>query len=233
MKQPKLHIGLLIAALLSVTVLATAPVSARQGSDDNEQAVAVTDTDDGTADQGSGDASDTSTETETETSDDSTARVGRLKGEARRELAKLREGKTEKSQAKLQKVCENRQNAVNHKVTAFGNAAQKHLERLDSVFTKLQAFQADKNLSVDNYQALVDDATAKQAAATSAVAALKTVAVDIDCTSTDPASSLTVVKTAAKEARDALKAYRKALKEIVVAFAQANKTDDASAEGDQ
>lgn len=218
MKQSKILISLLVVALFSVAVMAVSPVSAQNGTDEPAP-TSTTDED------------STSSETEVQKRGAARERLEQIRSHAKSELVEKRTGKVEKTLEKRQKLCENREKAVNNKVRAFGNAASKHLERLDGVFVKLQAYQTEKNLKVDNYQALVDAATAKQTAATSAVAALKSVAVNIDCTSTDPASSLSVVKTAAKEARTALKDYRKALKEIVVAFAQANKTDESSTEG--
>lgn len=211
MKQPKLHAGLLVAALLSISVLVVAPVRAMEETSTDDSA-SVSNTD----------ASTTGADKRAAVQD----RVSKLRADAKAKAAEMREGKQEKTAEKLQKVCENREKAVNNKLKAFNNAADKHLTRLNGVFDKLQSFQAEQQRDVANYDELVATANEKKQAATDAVTALKELAVDIDCTSTDPASSLGAVKTAAKDAREALKEYRKSLKDIVVALAQADKTTE-------
>jgi hypothetical protein len=231
MKQSKVHGGLLVAALVSVMMLAVAPVSAHRGSETNSQLAVTDDTstssDDGTADQGSGDA-DASTNFQMR---DTKRELNRIRAEARSHLAELRAGKAERTLAQRQKVCENREKAVNNKLKAFNAVADKHLTRLNSVFDKLQAYQTEQQVAVEDYEQLVTAATANQQIAKDATAALKDLTVEFDCTSNDPASTLGAVKEAAAEARDALKTYRTSLKNIVVAFAQADKTDDTTTEG--
>jgi hypothetical protein len=154
-----------------------------------------------------------------------------LSGRRAAALLKVKELRAEhgqnKSVERRQKVCENIQKAVNNKLKAFNNAADKHLQRLDGVFTKLKDYQSTNNVAAENYDALVATATEKQTSATQAVQTLKDFGAVLDCSSDDPAASLQAVKTAAADARGALKDYRKSLKDIVVALAQA-KGDDTT-----
>jgi hypothetical protein len=76
-------------------------------------------------------------------------------------------------------------------------------------------------------------ADAQQTTATEAVAALKELSADFDCTTTDPAQTLAAIKASTTDAKTALKDYRTSIKNIVVALAQVNKssttgTDDQS-----
>ena len=63
----------------------------------------------------------------------------------------------------------------------------------------------------------------KKQAAADAIATLKEVAVDVDCSDPDTAVTLGAVRDAAQTARKALHEYRMSLKNIVVATAQADK----------
>jgi uncharacterized protein (DUF1330 family) len=151
------------------------------------------------------------------------------------EQEKQRKGAKVLSEEKRKLVCENRQNTINNKLVAFNQAADKHLTKLNETFAKVQAYQAAHNLSVANYAELVTTATEKQQAATTAVAALKTVAVNVDCTNPETVVKLATVRDAAKTARTALHDYRMAIKAIVVALAQAQdgaSSDDASSSTD-
>jgi hypothetical protein len=244
MKQTKQHIGLLVVALLSVVTLAVAPVSARHGADDT---VADSSTSSGSGGTHSGEvenetetehATEVETENEVEVHKSSTAtksRVAELKTEAQTKVTEQRSGKSTKTVAQLQQICENRKTEATNKLNAFDNSAHKHVVRLNSVYVKLKAYQATNNVTVANYATLTADADTKKVAAEQAVATLDLLKANgIDCaTNTDPASTLTTIKSSARDARNALKAYRTSLKNIVVAFAQAkSSTDDSNTSTD-
>jgi chromosome segregation ATPase len=219
MQTAKPRVSLFTMAVLSVLVLAALPVSAH-GAHGNA-VVSAQSTEDTTV-------SSTDATSDTTGSDTGSQRGKQLREKALLKVTELRqEHKSKMSATARQKVCENRLKAVSNKLTAFNNAADKHLNRLDDVFTKLQDYQSTNNITADNYDALVTAATEKQAAATQAVAVLKDVGTTLDCTADDPAASLQATKTAAADTRDALKDYRKSLKGIVVALMQA-KGDDAA-----
>lgn len=159
-------------------------------------------------------------------------RVAELKAAAKQDVEKARESHKSLTEEKRKLVCENRQKAIENKLTAFNQAADKHLAKLDGVFMKLQDYQVQNNLPASNYTALVATATEKQTAATEAVAALKLVAADIDCSNPETVVKLSEVKTAANDTRKALHEYRMALKKIVVVLAQAKDGKSTSTDGD-
>lgn len=216
MKQNIKSMVMFFAALGVLLVLATSPVLARQGSDDGNS--------------GSG-SSSSSSEDENENSDVDEDEDFELEVEHKvnffkqhgKDMLKVKRERTAnlKSVERRQKTCENIQKAVNNKLAAFNQRADRYLGRLDDVFSKIQAYQAANNLPVSNYDELLQTATQKQSDAAVAVEALKSFGTTLDCSVSDPATMLSAVKEAGSEARDALKDYRKSLKEMVVSLVQA------------
>lgn len=117
--------------------------------------------------------------------------------------------------ANRQKHCQQLQNLVNRQEADFTRNAQNHLSVYNSVYSKVQAYATNKKVTSTEYQSLVTAANTQQANATQAVSALKSVAVNIDCTQQDPASSLATVKTAVDSTRTALQAYQQAIKAVI------------------
>jgi hypothetical protein len=150
-------------------------------------------------------------------------KVSQLRTEARTEIDEKRKTRETLSADQRIKVCENRKTAINNKLVAYTNAADKYLTKFDSVYVKILAFQKDKNVTVTNIDELTADADTKQKDAAEAIAALKEVAVELDCSDPDTAVTLGTVRDAAQTARKALHEYRISLKNIVVAIAQADK----------
>lgn len=135
-----------------------------------------------------------------------------------------------------QKACEAHQAAINQRVSNYAKAAQTNLDTFNSIFTKVQAFYADKKLDVANYSTLLATAQAQQTAAQQAVDALKSLDVTIDCTQPDPAQTLATVKTAVVAARTALQSYRSSIKDIITALegaSSAQNTNTTTTGGDQ
>lgn len=173
--------------------------------------------------QSSTEANDTSGDGSTGNGNDS------LRDRAEQLLAQQRQKGIQHSTAVRQKVCEQRQKAIDGRMGTLGTKAQKFLDAYNTIFTKVQAYQTKHQLDVSNYDTLVADATAKQAAATTAVSTLSGLAgTKIDCTSTDPASTLATVKTAATDARTSLQAYRQSLKALIEALITASTAANTS-----
>lgn len=214
--------SLILAVVLVVPFSGVA--SARQGNDDNTVAVS-TETENESEDTSSSEAEDAN--------DDKMSakdRVEKLRTEAKTEIESKRKNRETLSADKRMKVCENRKKAIENKLNAFNNAADKHLTKLDSIYVKIVAFQEEKQVVVSNIDALKAEADAQKLAATEAVTALKTVAADVDCSDPETAVTLGAVRDAAKATREALHDYRMALKNIVVAIAQAQSDDAETAE---
>lgn len=221
----RLAFSLVAFSFLAVfAVAATQPVSARRGADD----ATLSPTQNSETDQ------ENETETETRRQEAVQSRLAEMKENAKKELEQKKEGRKELAEEKRKQVCENRQKAIENKLAAFNQAADKHLAKLDGVFTKVKNYQSEKNLNPVGWADLVAAAEAKQAAATAAVAALKEVAVGVDCSNPETVVKLSEVREAAKATRTALHDYRKALKDMVVALAQAKEdtNDDGGTTSD-
>jgi hypothetical protein len=117
--------------------------------------------------------------------------------------------------ANRQKHCAKLQNKVNKQIANFSSNAQSHLSVFNSVYSKVQTYATDKKVTSTEYQSLVTTANTQQASATQAVDALKSVAVTVNCSQPDPASSLATVKSAVDSTRTALQAYQQAIKAVI------------------
>lgn len=142
-----------------------------------------------------------------------------LRNQAKVQLEKLRkEKKDPRSKEDRKKVCEARQKGMEQRFTKLTEAAQHHLNKLEDASEKLQAYKADNQVNVANWAELtktVSDAHNNAALYVTKVADLKPT---VDCTSDNVASDIATFKAAVEKARTELKAYRKALKDVVVAL---------------
>jgi len=156
-------------------------------------------------------------------------RINQSRAAGSEKLAELRAGKTEKTAAQRLKICDARKTSIQNKLSAYNNQADQKLTRFDTIFARVKAIKTEKQLQVVNYDALlVAPATQKKTVATESVAALEALTADFNCNKTDPAATIAAIKSATSNTRTALKEYRQAIKDIVVAIAQVNKTSKAS-----
>lgn len=231
MQKLNVKAGLFTGMACSMVLLGAAPVwaegSSHSGSG-SSNTVAETSTTSGTSGSGTKEA-ENSTGTQTEQEQETSVRT-----DAKRMLESERKStKSVHSLADRQKSCIARQKSFDTRSANFATAAQRHLEVFNSLFTKVQAFHDSKQLKVDSYDSLVAAAKAKQAAAQTAVNVLKNTSVTLDCTSTDPASTVVTLKTAVKNARTALHDYRTAIKNVVVGLKGASTAESGAAGGTQ
>lgn len=118
-------------------------------------------------------------------------------------------------QEKRKLLCQNRQKAINNKVTAFSTAADKHLTRLNSLLDKVVAIKEEPALNVPNYDSLLADARAKKTNAVVSVDSLKAVATMVNCDDPTTLVKLKDVRVAAAKTREALQTYRESIKALL------------------
>jgi len=230
MKHIPRQVSLLAVSVVMALGLAVVPVGAEhgvhaEGTDDSTSTSTGTGTNTGESSDGQ-QTTTTGTENETETGG------GRgLRDEARTLLTEKRKNGKEHSTELRQKACEQRQKSIDKRTSNFAAAAQRHLDVFNKIFTKVQAFHDSKGLNVTGYDTLVATVTTKQTAAQAAVDALKALDVQIDCTQSDPATTVATIKTAVTNAHNALKDYRKALKDLVVALKGASTAEHTDTTG--
>lgn len=244
MRRLPRNISLLGVSLIALSGLAVQPVFAEKGLDDSGTTTVVSDGSGTSANQDSSDPTGTddsgSTNTETRTgggrgpgglglrsssdsdNDGSEDSHGfdrdSLHAEAARLLAKDRQNRKASTVEDRQKACQAHQAEITTREANYAKAAQRHYDTFTSIYGKVLAFQDGKQLSVSNFDDLKAAVDAKQALAQTAVSALKSSDVKVDCTATDPAAFVATLKTAVANARTALQDYRAAIKNMVVAL---------------
>jgi hypothetical protein len=231
--------GITLVALLLVS--SPLPAFARQGSDDTSGSTTPTQTTEtgegiisptsGSSSGGSGSGKRTIVSRDAASENESTTSSSdeSLRNRAQQLLDDKRQNGKEHTEAQRQEACKQHESTIDGRFQTLGDKASRYLNGFNTIFTKVQAYQTKNQLNVPNYDTLVADVTAKQAAATAAVNTLDAQSGSkIDCTSSDPAQSVANVKTAAQDARTALQAYRASLKALVQALLSAKQAADTA-----
>lgn len=127
------------------------------------------------------------------------------------------ERKEARTAEQRKKSCEARKTGLQRKVDNLNTNAAKHQKRIDDVFDRVVAYQKNKNVVIDNFDALVAAATAAQSKSQASVQALAGLKPSIDCNKDSVASDVATFKAAAAQARTDLSAYKNAVKDILKA----------------
>ncbi len=214
-----------IAAVLALSVLATsavsAPALAHNGSHDEDESSTTT-------------SQATSVEDKVKarvSSSDDTQADDKLKADfqnrAKQQVEDLKKNAKQKTQAARETSCNERKNGAEQRITSVSNNTARLQTKLDTIFTKVQAYKTDKNLTVENYDTLVAAVTSAQSASANSIAALKSLQPTIDCTKDTNAQNIAAFRTAAQDSRDKLKTYMKSLKELLKAVRDAKQAAQA------
>lgn len=114
------------------------------------------------------------------------------------------------------KVCENRQNNVNNIMDRRVSWAQRHIDLFTTISERTQKFYTEKGKTLENYDDLVAAANNAKTTAQANLDTLKSAA-SFDCNSDDPKGEVSSYKTAFDTEMASLKAYRSAVKNLIVA----------------
>lgn len=237
--QKILHkIGLAIPSLvLAVTTLAVVPAFAQHGAADtsgsgSDSSSTETDTSSsGSGTSGSSGSSSSSSgkevaETETETHASETAKTA-LRTKGSQMVAELeQQHKNGKSAEDKTKACEAHKQGLQNKFTRITTNATNLEAKIGTFETKATTYQSDNNVTVDNWDNLVAASDTAKTNVDTAITNLKAVTPSLDCNNTSVASDVATFKAGAQDVRDALKAYKTAVKNVFVALQQ---TKDANA----
>lgn len=150
--------------------------------------------------------------------------------ELQQKVAERREGLKTRLEATKLRSCQNREKAIGNIMTRMSDRGQKHLDLFDTISERVQKFYTDKSLSLSNYDALLADVVAKKAAAQAAIDETKSTTVSFKCDGDDPKGAAEVFKGSLKDQKEALKAYRTAVKNLIVGVKSA--LPGSSSEGD-
>ena len=137
---------------------------------------------------------------------------------------------TRLADAKL-KACQNREKAINNIMARLADRGTKQLDVFNKIAERTEAFYTDKGKTLSNYDALVAEVTAKKTDAQTAVDAVKAGSVTFQCDGTDPKGAVTVFKDSLKAEIAALKAYKTAVKNLVVGVKSVQGTTSSSENG--
>lgn len=137
-------------------------------------------------------------------------RAETLKNEAKARKAELRKDVCELRQAKLA--------TMPSRVTKNATVLQTVLDRK---YTRVQEFYASNNLSITNYENLKQNVDTAQASAQAAVSTLDEFNITIDCENPGIGQQLDGLRSATNDAKTKLKAYRKALVDLITAISSA------------
>jgi hypothetical protein len=177
-------------------------------------------------------ATSSSTENEGETTSTTTSSSKREELKAAREtkIAAAKQKVDDKKAERQERVCENRKKGLTVRSTRIVANSKRIDEKITDIYKKVDNYKTTNNVTVANYDELTAAVTTAQDNANTAISDLEKVVPTTDCTSTSNTNSTDVAafKTAAKKTRDSLKAYRMAVKNLLVAVAKAKGEDKAT-----
>ncbi len=133
---------------------------------------------------------------------------------------------TRLSEAKL-KACENRQTAIKNIMTRISDRGQKQITLFGKIAERVQAFYVDKGRTLENYDALVANATETKEAAQAAVDATEATAVEFSCDGENPKGIAETFKTNLNAQKTALKDYKTAVKDLIVGVKSVQSTTNS------
>ncbi len=155
------------------------------------------------------------------------SKVEEARKKAEEKVAEIKAKASEKSEEQRGKSCEARKANIEQRMERTIQRVQKHKEVFDKILDRSISFVSDKNLTVENYDALVTNAQAAGDTVDASVAALDSLDITIDCSDTDAvANAITTFKEATAETREALKAYRTAIKVLIQNIKASAQSDD-------
>ncbi len=140
---------------------------------------------------------------------------------AKQQIDDLKKTAKQKTQAARETSCTARKSGVDQRVSSIAKNTADFQAKLDSIFTKVQTYKTDKNLTVANYDSLVAAVNAAKAASATSQATLDSLKPTIDCTKDTNAQAVAAYRTAAQDSRDKLKAYMQSLKDLLKAVREA------------
>jgi len=114
------------------------------------------------------------------------------------------------------KSCQNRQKAITNIMARISDRGQKQLTLFGTIATRVETFYTDKGKTLSNYDALVADVNAKQAAAQAAVTTTSSDSTGFSCDGSDPKGFVDTFKNSLKSEISALQDYRTSVKNLTV-----------------
>jgi hypothetical protein len=128
--------------------------------------------------------------------------------------------KTQAAEDRAAQFCSNKRRVVGNILTRIANRGQKQIDVFTKIAERTEKFKEDKSLTVDNYDSLVTTVNDKKTAAETTVNKIKAdaaAAATLSCDAGQPKSVVGGFKDDLKAENSALKAYKTAIKNLIVA----------------
>ena len=130
------------------------------------------------------------------------------------------------------KVCQNKKSAIQKRSKQLAKMAENMIENFDKIATRVETYYTSKVVpsgkTVPNYDVLVADIAAKKKVVQTDLDKATADAKAFSCTSDDPKAQLTLFKTDMQQVKQDLKAYRTAIKNLIVAVHSITGTTEGS-----
>jgi Ulp1 family protease len=140
---------------------------------------------------------------------------------ARSEAQKHRDAVKADVQDKLseakQRICDGRKQSISSILDRIGKRGDRHIEVVDQISERTQAFYKEQALSITNYDAIVADITVAKATADAAAQAVIDAQPDFSCSAGNPKLASDSYKALLQARADAVGAYRDSVKTLVTA----------------
>ena len=149
------------------------------------------------------------------------------RGQAARERA---QAKSENIKARLEgaqkKKCEVREQAIRNIIARISERGNRQVSVFDTIAVRVMAFKEDKGIDVEGYDELVDAVEDARPGAHDAVDELQAATeVEFECEGDNPRAVAEGFKEPLKEQIAALKTYRTAVKDLIVAVKTAHNAE--------
>jgi len=132
--------------------------------------------------------------------------------------------------AKL-KACQNREKAIGNIMARVADRGQKQLVLFGTIATRTETFYTNKGKTLSNYDTLVADVNAKQAAAQTAVDAIKSASTGFSCDGSNPRGFVSSFQASLKSEISALQDYRTTVKNLIVGVKSVQSTAASTTNG--
>lgn len=135
-----------------------------------------------------------------------------------------------KLQGKNLESCQNRETVMNNVMARIGDRGQKQTDAIRLINEKVQTFYLNKGVSVENYDALNAKVEESKALALAAMNSVRNMNGSFDCKGDNPKGVATQFKSQASAQSEAIKNYRNAVHDLVVAIKTALSTSESTTE---
>jgi membrane carboxypeptidase/penicillin-binding protein len=127
-------------------------------------------------------------------------------------------------------ACTNKRRVVGNTLSRIANRGQRQMDVFTKIADRTKKFKENKNLTVNNYDGLLASVNDKQTAAENTLSKIKadaSAAASLSCDSGQPKAVVGGFRDDLKAENNALKAYKTAIKNLIVAVKSAQSATEA------